>query len=113
MTNGPTIRKAGGIWVARAGGAVIAESANAIELTESDMPPVIYFPKEDIAMAFVTRSDTQPSGTGPASATYFSIVAKSGTLENAAWSHETTDDGTARLKDHIAFSTDLVTVEKL
>ena len=39
-----TIRKAPGKWTVRAGGAVLGETANALELTEGDYPPVIYFP---------------------------------------------------------------------
>ena len=47
-----TIRKAPGNWTVRAGGAVIGESSNALELSEGDLEPVIYFPRSDIAMAF-------------------------------------------------------------
>ncbi len=42
-----------GVWTVRAGGAVIAESENALELSEGDYAPVIYFPREDIAMALL------------------------------------------------------------
>ncbi len=47
-----TIRKAPGNWTVRAGGAVIGESSNALELSEGDLAPVIYFPRSDIGMAF-------------------------------------------------------------
>ena len=49
------IRKAAGTWVVRAGGAVLAESHDALELTEGEMTPVIYFPRGDIAMAGDSR----------------------------------------------------------
>ena len=48
-----TIRPATGTWVVRAGGAVLGESIQALEMTEGDYPPVIYFPRTDIAMAFL------------------------------------------------------------
>ena len=51
------IRKAAGTWVVRAGGAVIAESSSALELSEGSYPPVIYIPKADIAMAFLEPTD--------------------------------------------------------
>ena len=35
------IRKAAGTWVVRAGGAVIAESTSALELSEGSYSPVI------------------------------------------------------------------------
>ena len=53
-----TIRPATGTWVVRAGGAVLGESMQALEMTEGDYPPVIYFPRADIAMAFLEPSDT-------------------------------------------------------
>ena len=46
------IRKAEGTWTVRSGGAVLGETSNALELSEGDLDPVIYFPREDIAMAF-------------------------------------------------------------
>ena len=52
-----TIKPAEGTWVVRAGGAVLGESDNALELTESGYPPVIYFPREDIAMEFLDASE--------------------------------------------------------
>ena len=52
-----TIHPAEGTWVVRADGAVIAESRNALELTEGSYPPVIYFPPGDVAMAFLEPSD--------------------------------------------------------
>ena len=39
---------AGGTWVVRAGGAVIGESAQAVELSRKDGPGMIYFPREDL-----------------------------------------------------------------
>ena len=54
-----TIRPAEGTWVVRAGGAVLGESSRALELVEGDYPPVIYFPREDIAMAFLEPSKTR------------------------------------------------------
>ena len=38
-----TLRKAGGTWTLRAGGAVLAESTKALELTEPNAPTQIYF----------------------------------------------------------------------
>ena len=83
-----TIRKADGTWTVRAGGAVLAESRNALELTEGDYPFVIYFPRADIAMAFLEPSEQTSHCPFKGDARYFSIVTKSQTLTNAAWSYE-------------------------
>lgn len=114
MASDITITRAEGTWVVRAGGAVLGESADALELTEGDMPPVIYFPRDDIAMAFLDATDHSTHCPHKGDASYFSIVTKSRTLENAAWSYENPKDDVARIKDHLAFYTsDAVAVEQL
>lgn len=109
-----TIRNAAGTWTVRAGGAVLAESRDALELSEAGYPEIIYFPRADIAMAFLDQTDHSTHCPKKGDATYFSIVTKSTTLENAAWSYEAPLDGAERIKDHIAFyATDFVTVERV
>jgi uncharacterized protein (DUF427 family) len=97
------IRKAEGIWTIRAGGAVLAETKNALELTEGDAPPVIYFPRDDIAMAFLDHTDHSSHCPHKGDASYYSIVTKSRTLENAAWSYEAPHENVAAIKGHLAF----------
>ena len=114
MADHITIRKAPGKWSVRAGGAVLGESSNALELLEGSYEPVIYFPREDIAMAFLDRTEKSTHCPHKGDASYFSIVTKSKTIENAAWSYETPLDGVDRIKDHLAFYTgDEVTVERI
>ncbi len=114
MADHITIRPAGGTWSVRAGGAVLAESDSALELTEGDYPPVIYFPRGDIAMDFLDPTDRKTTCPHKGEASYFSIVTKSTTLKNAAWSYETPKDAVAAIAGHLAFYTgDLVTVEQI
>ena len=114
MANPITIRKAEGTWSVRAGGAVLGESSNALELREGDHPPVIYFPRDDIAMAFLDPSDKSTHCPLKGDASYFSVVTKSTTLKDVAWSYETPKDNVARIKDHLAFyASDDVTVEQI
>ncbi|MCR9112551.1 MAG: DUF427 domain-containing protein [Rhodobacteraceae bacterium] len=109
-----TIRKAEGTWTVRAGGAVLGESRNALELQEGAYPAVIYFPREDIAMAFLDATDHSSHCPHKGDASYFSIITKSQTLENAAWSYENPKEDVARIKGHIAFyPSDTVTVERV
>ena len=108
------IRPAEGTWTVRAGGAVLGESAQALELSEGDYPAVIYFPRGDIATDFLDQTDKSTTCPYKGDATYFSIVTKSTVIENAAWSYETPKDGVADIKDHLAFYTnDQVWVEKI
>ncbi|MEK0162934.1 DUF427 domain-containing protein [Phaeobacter sp. JH20_36] len=108
------IRKAEGTWVVRSGGAVLGESSNALELSEGDLAPVIYFPRGDIATAFLDRSDKTTHCPAKGDASYFSIVNKSSVTENAVWSYETPNEAVAQIKDHLAFVTgDTVKVERI
>lgn len=114
MTSYITIRRAPGKWSVRAGGAVLGETENALELTEGDYPAVIYFPREDIATAFLDDCDYTTHCPHKGDATYFSIVTKSKTLKNAVWSYEAPKEEVARIKGYLAFtSNEGVAVEQL
>ena len=113
MSDHIKIRPAGGTWVVRAGGAVLGESRNALELIEGSYPPVIYFPREDIAMAFLDVTDTRTTCPHKGEATYYSIIAKSGAIRDAAWSYEDPKDAVAEIKGHLAFYPEKVAVEEV
>lgn len=106
-----TIKPASGTWVVRAGGAVIAESDNALELHEGDYPVTIYFPREDVAMAFLDASDQRSTCPFKGEASYFGIAAKSGVIENAVWTYEEPLDSVSEIAGYLSFYTDKTTVE--
>ena len=106
-------RRASGTYVIRAAGAVIGETQNAIELTEGDYDPVIYFPRGDIVMAILEPSATSTHCPHKGDATYYGIAAKSGLIADAAWSYESPQSHVAAIAGHLAFYTDKVTVEAL
>lgn len=108
-----SIHKADGAWVVRAGGAVIAESRAALELTEGDYPPVIYFPREDVGMAFLDKTETRTSDPHKGEASYYTIHTGAGDLVDAAWSYESPAEGLERIAGYIAFYADKTTVEQL
>jgi uncharacterized protein (DUF427 family) len=108
------IRRAEGTWVVRAGGAVLGESSNALELTEGAYPFVIYFPREDIAMAFLDKTDKVTTCPWKGEASHYSIVTKSTTLKDAAWSYEDPKPDMEAIRGHLAFYvSDTVTVERI
>jgi uncharacterized protein (DUF427 family) len=114
MKNTITIRKAQGTWSVRAGGAVLGESADALELVEGEYPPVIYFPRKDIAMAFLDPSEKTSHCPRKGDARYYSVVTKSRTLENVVWSYEDPMAPAEGVRDHLAFhNVDEVTVEQI
>jgi uncharacterized protein (DUF427 family) len=104
------IRQAPGTYVIRADGAVIGETARALELTEGSYPPVIYVPREDVAMALLDASDRQSTCPWKGEASYYSIVTGSGVLKDAVWSYENPVEDVAQIAGHLAFYTDRVKV---
>ncbi|MGC1494280.1 MAG: DUF427 domain-containing protein [Sulfitobacter sp.] len=114
MTDHIKITQAAGTWTVRAGGAVLGETTDALELTEGDYPAVIYFPRCDIAMAFLDSSEKTSHCPHKGDASYYSVVTKSRTLQNAVWSYENPKESVAALKGYLAFyPIDEITVEQL
>lgn len=109
-----TIAPAEGTWSVRAAGAVIGETTGALELHEEGFAPVIYFPREDIEMAFLDRSGKSTETPGKGMATYYSIIAKSGAIPDCVWSYEDPAEDIARIKGYLAFQPgEKITVEQL
>ncbi len=113
MSDHIKIEPATGKWVVRAAGAVLGESNNALKMVEGDRPFVIYFPRNDISMAFFDKSETTTTCPHKGTATYFDLVAKSGTYKDTAWSYEDPQGDVAQIKDYVAFFVDNVAVEQL
>lgn len=114
MADHITITHAKGTWSVRAGGAVLGETTDALELREGDYAPVIYFPRSDIAMAFLDSSDKVSTCPHKGEASYYSVVTKSRVLQDAVWSYETPAEAMAAIKGHLAFSPiEEITVEQI
>lgn len=107
------IRNKPGKWVVRAGGAILGETKSALELSEGDLPEVLYFPRADLAMALLEPSGTRTTCPLKGEARHFSIHTRSTVIEDAAWSYEDPKESAARIKDRIAFYPDKVTIEEL
>ncbi len=90
-------------------GAVIADSADAITMTEQNHDPVIYFPRADVHMDMLTRTGHDTFCPFKGHASYWSI----GDAENAAWSYEAPYDEMLGIRDHIAFYGDKVSVTRV
>jgi uncharacterized protein (DUF427 family) len=108
-----TITEARGKWVVRGGGAILAESGRVLRLDETGLDPVIYFPREDIAMAFLEPSATRTRCPWKGEATHFSLQTKSMLVPDVAWSYEDPVDGAERIAGYVAFYRDKVAVEEI
>lgn len=81
----------------------IADSADVLVLREADHAPVRYFPRDDVAMAFLRRSDRTTRCPHKGQATYYTIYRDRQIIEDAAWSYETPLPGMERIAGRIAF----------
>lgn len=113
MADQITISPAPGTWVVRVAGAVLGESKAALALDEPGHDTVVYFPRADIAMAFLEPSDTRSNCPVKGEATYFSIEAKSGTLPDAVWTYEAPNDAVKQIAGYLAFRGDKLVVEQV
>ncbi len=84
-------------------GQVIAESAGALTLTEAQYPPVTYFPRQDVDMAFLSRTDRHTHCPYKGDAAYYSIVRDGAVAEDAVWTYETPFPAVAQIAGHLAF----------
>jgi len=107
------IRESDAKWVVRAGGAILGETRRALELSEGDLRPVMYFPREDVAMALLDASEQTTTCPHKGLASYYSIQTRSRLLENAVWSYEDPIENVAQIKGYLAFSPSQVTIEEL
>ncbi len=107
------INQSSGTWVVRSAGAVIAESSRALELVEGTAPGVIYFPRDDIAMEFLDKTESSTTCPFKGQATYFAIHGKSGVLPDAAWSYESPIANVTAIAGHLAFYGNKVVVEQI
>ena len=108
------IRALSGTWAIRAAGAVIAETRSALELIEGQSLPVMYFPRDDIAMALLDYTQKTTHCPQKGDARYFSIITKNKPIENVAWSYETPAKEMLLIKQHLAFHpNEKITIEHL
>lgn len=108
-----TVEPVAGTVVVRAGGAVLAETTRAVLLREAGHEPVHYFPREDVGMEFLERSETRTTCPHKGEATHYHIVAKSGPIRDAAWSYEDPVDAAEQIRGHLAFYPGKAYVEEL
>jgi uncharacterized protein (DUF427 family) len=114
VTQDVKILTAQGTWVVRAGGAVIGESARVLELIDGSRPADLYFPRADLAMAFLEPAARTVQSRGIGEARYFDLVLRSATIPEAAWSYEAPLPTAERIAGHVAFAPgDRVTIERL
>ena len=105
-----TLEPAGKRLRAVFGGEVIAESADALVLSETGYPPRIYFPPEGLRKDRLEATDHATSCPWKGTAAYWTVRAGGETLENGAWAYPTPLPELAALANHVSFY-EAVTIE--
>jgi uncharacterized protein (DUF427 family) len=105
-----TVEPAKTRWRAYFAGHVIADSNDALILKEADYPPVVYFPRRDVAMEYMSRTDRKTHCPYKGDAAYFSLYMDGELVENAVWTYEHPLEGMELIADRLAFYTDRVEV---
>lgn len=91
-------------------GRKIADSTRALALSEAEYPVVYYFPRTDVDMESLQRTDHASYCPYKGDASYFSISTTDGLLENSVWTYEQPYDSVSEIADYVAFYADRVTV---
>ncbi len=89
-------------------GRVIADTREALTLSEAHYPAVEYIPRKDVDMTLLARSDRSTYCPYKGDASYFSIPLGGERSIDAVWTYETPYAAVAGIKDHLAFYPDRV-----
>jgi uncharacterized protein (DUF427 family) len=94
-------------------GHVIADTRRALTLKEASYKPVQYIPREDVDMAFFTRTDHRTYCPYKGHAAYYTLMMDGVFAENGVWTYEDPYPAMNEIKDHLAFYPNVATVREL
>jgi uncharacterized protein (DUF427 family) len=89
-------------------GRIIADTREALTLSEARYRPVQYVPRKDVDMALLERSDHATYCPYKGECRYFSIPLGGARASNAVWTYEDPHDAMMPIKEHLAFYPDRV-----
>jgi uncharacterized protein (DUF427 family) len=89
-------------------GRVIADTREALTLSEAHYPAIQYIPRKDVDMTLLARSDRTTYCPYKGDAAYFSVPPGGERSIDAVWTYETPYAAVAGIKDHLAFYSDRV-----
>jgi len=84
-------------------GETIADSEDALVLHETRLPAVYYFPRRDVRMDLLRRTEHRTHCPFKGNASYWSIAAGDQFAQNAVWSYEDPLQDAQAVRDYLAF----------
>src|SRR5205085_9899262 len=89
-------------------GAWVADSERALVLYETRRPPAYYFPRDDVALELLHKTEQVTHCPFRGNATYWTLRTNGAVTENAAWSYEEPYEEAAPIKAHVSFDPERV-----
>jgi len=87
-------------------GETIADSRDTLVLHETRLPPVSYFPRKDVRMELLQRTDHHTHCPFKGNASYWTLKAGNQVAENAVWSYEHPLNDAQAIQGYLAFDWD-------
>jgi uncharacterized protein (DUF427 family) len=87
----------------RYGDHVIGDSRMALALKEASYKEVLYFPRDDIQMAYMSRTEKSTHCPYKGDASYYTIVMDGRIAEDAVWSYEAPYPAMEIIRGYLAF----------
>ncbi len=84
-------------------GETVVDSRRALEMHETRLPMVYYFPRDDVRMDLLTPTDRLTYCPFKGNARHWTITVDGKTAENAAWSYEQPFDEAQMVEGYVAF----------
>ena len=89
-------------------GEKIAESRDVVKVVEDDQPARYYFPREDVVMSALERTETTTQCPFKGTAHYYSVRVGERVADDAVWTYEEPYEEHLDLQDRLAFDEKLV-----
>ena len=103
-----TVGPARGRVTVVAAGRTIADTRDALILSEAAYPPVYYIPRKDVDMAQLQRTAHETYCPYKGDCNYYSVPAGGDRSVNAVWTYEAPYAAVSDIKEHLAFYPDRV-----
>lgn len=92
-------------------GHLLADTGAAVLLREAGRPDRYYFPRDDVEMSVLQRSDHTTVCPFKGVATWFTLQRDRSLVENAAWSYEAPKAAAEDIRGMISFDPEVVSLE--